>query len=357
MQVQFSVFVLIYVLSSSYSFADEANTIAGMCADAINAIEGYRGEVQSGLIENGNRVLIDKFFVNWEKSSGRARFEGQQYSAGENGQVPTDKYVALFEDGNLKTLSKISKQGMIQSGGNVDYYRHIPFLLGYNLMRKPTRDVVTMLSSGRAKMADAPGTAIEIDYERRPGTPDSTPWKVRVTVDEDHGFLPSKIECIFGKTGLAQTKIEVSRFEQTGDLWVPVEGTLELFDTGIHVPDGYTMDEILEMSMTKREEIGAIYKSVSLGPEYISISPASLNVNIPFTKDDFQIRFPENCLVYDSIQDRTLISDGEGHLVERAEKKRTTDQLKAKPRFSYLLYFNLAALSILFILAWLKWKR
>jgi len=351
----------------------DAQTVATSCIRAIEAIE----TVQAGALNatpsaslptnaevssTGNLILHD-FIASWEKATGRTMVEGRFFTA-TGGVGLFSPFKGAYDGKIFQTYSSAVNMGqLIEAGANLVKYRHIPLLLGHGIIEHPTRDVSQILRQSSAQLVD-PESAdalpiLEATYLQHAGTDNETEMTLRVTVDLNHGALPSRIQCLKSQKTL-HTEVIITRFHQTEDgVWVPLVGTLQLFDLSIHTPAGYTFDDVARMSLEERSKIGAHYIPAPIGPpEEIVVSEHNLRINRPLTSEDLTFRFPEGAVVYDEFNDIRLVAGSGGTLVPQKPSTQPQKEEEIQTRRSIVsVWLVLVNLVLAAGIAAVVWRR
>lgn len=200
--------------------AQDQSDIAKSCIQAIEAIETVKAGVLNATtrsplpanaeVTDNGRLILHDFIVSWEKSSGRSHVEGRFFSVMDEVGLFTP-FKGAYDGKTFKTLNTASKRGqLIEAGSNLAKYRHISMLTGCGVIEHPSRDVSEILSHGSVRLiADTQlengPPIIEVTYFEHEGLEHEARMLLRVTVDLDHGALPSRIQCIKAKENVLQT--------------------------------------------------------------------------------------------------------------------------------------------------------
>lgn len=325
-----------FLFASSAIAADgDAESIARMCLGAIENVRTFRGYAQNAnrlattdfpkgaeLTKHGDLLLID-FEARWDRHTGRTFLDGRFFGVNKEKGGQFTKFKGVYDGKHLYSFGEQSNTGKISdAGANLAKYRHISLLLGYGIVEHPARNVsqVILDSPRLVEVSGQPESirVLEVEYFQQANDGSKKPFALKVFVDSAHGYLPSRIQCINKLTNTLHTEVAVTRFKMWKDeFWIPMEGTLEIFNVGIDVPDGYTLDQVLEMSLEKRKEIGAKYIPVPVGDrESIIIGDYKLGINVTLADADFKLAYPPGSQVYDQIRDKQLRADSNGKLIE-----------------------------------------
>ncbi|MBS0203724.1 MAG: hypothetical protein JSS49_12535 [Planctomycetes bacterium] len=342
--VAYSALVFAYCVSipQVHGENDDVNEVANSCVLAIEAIETVQAGVlnavprsvlptKAEVTDTGNLVLND-FTVAWDRSSGCTLVEGRFFTVTQGVGLFTP-FKGAYNGKVFKTINTEIKNGqIIEAGANLSKFRHVALLLGYGVIEHPTRDVAQVLASGPVSPAKGVDSnngfpVLEVKYSHHEGSSQETPMLLRVFVDPDHDALPARIQCIKVKEQTLHTEVVVSKFHRTSaGLWVPIRGTLQLFDVSIHAPPGYTFADVVKMPMEERKRIGANYIPAPIDlPEEIIIATHDLHVNSKLSTTDLDFEFPEGAIVFDSFNNVTLKAGADGSLRPN-ENTRTASQ-------------------------------
>ncbi|MBX3443096.1 MAG: hypothetical protein KF774_11880 [Planctomyces sp.] len=341
----------------------EALALAQSCARAIERIETIQCSCLNAMaaeslptnavVTDKGEVVLNDFSAAWDKASGRTKVEGRFFTA-TSGVGLFTSFLGAYDGSSFRTFGKEHNSGqIIDAGPNLAKFRHIPLLLGHGLIEHPMRDVAQLLLSEKSDIRMSPDSSpekpiLELDYLHHEGTENSQPFVLKVEVDPEHGFLPSRIQCFKKDQAVLHTEAIISRFKDVGNgVWAPTRGTLQLFDLSIRVPPGHTFSDVVKMQLSERARIGADYIPAPLGPpEEIIIAESSLKVNERLDEGDLTFQFPENALVYDAFQNQTLQADGAGQLRPRAAAARPNPQSVGGGLGVWLMRVNIAAAAV-----------
>jgi hypothetical protein len=366
-----SVALCVYSLAVLPIGSPEANASGpvDVCIRAIQAIETVEATVRNAVHESkvnknalytdSGAVVLSDFSVRWEAIQRRCLIRGKFFSASDGVGSFTPFWMA-YDGQILRTYGPNRNRGqLIEAGSTLAGYRHVALLLGHGIVESPSRDVAQLLASGARELDPISDSVrvVEVPYVENEGSESRRNMLLRIQVDLDHGGLPSRIQCLKADPEVLQIEVVITDFHEIeGGLWVPVAGTLQLFDLSIHVPPGHTFDEVAQMSLEERAKIGAHYIPAPLStPEEIHVATDGLRVNQALKDEDLTFRFPEGARVFDDFRKVTLVSDASGLLRPLPQERKPAPREAA----SYAPYLALVALNAVVVsfFAWVFARR
>lgn len=172
------------------------------------------------------------------------------------------------------------------------------FLLGHEMMQLPIHLTKAILQTGRIDDATNthPDGLIEVTSYYQP--PDGGyERKVQIWADPVQDYFPMRILTTFLETKSTDTDIRTTRVELISGVYVPLEGSRQMYYIQEHLPDGLTSGEVNAMPKQQMDEIlsRTVYEAVPLGElNVVNFQAANVEVNDLKPLEFFRLPFPDD---------------------------------------------------------------
>lgn len=186
----------------------------------------------------------------------------------------------------------------------------LPVILGFNFAESPSRHLWQIIKEdGKVLQGKGDSDGRYVDIEADYKIADKYEKKVVVRLDSDHGYLPSKIEHFRNDTRTKSMEQTIEEFmEPVSGVWIPVKFKHDQYYTDKILPEGMTVEDIKDLDVKARIDIGVQYVSIPLGekneytPKYFVVDSDTIKVNTVLPDSTFMIEFPKGVSVLDRFQ-------------------------------------------------------
>ena len=249
--------------------------------------------------KNSNGKVLERAEERWWDARNLNRCKCRELTIKRNRDPFYDDYEYTL-DGELyrgvsKTdlVARISPQAVMQGSAPSPL-----FLLGHEMLQLPIHLTKAILQTGRIENATTthPDGLIEVTSFYQP--PDgSYELKVQIWADPEKEYFPMRILTTFLQTKSTDTDIRTTRVELISGVYVPLEGSRQMYYIQEHLPDGLTSGEVNAMPKQQMEEIlsRTVYEAVPLGElNVVNFQAADVEVNDLKPLEFFRLPFPDD---------------------------------------------------------------
>lgn len=265
----------------------------------ISTVEGMEIDGSSGL------VLLNDIHHKWDAATGRQAVIGKELvvSVGKVGYCP---FAAAFDGARFRSYNAhpSNRSGVVTHySGELTRFQW-PRLLGIAIARLPTRSVVDILKSADSVSIEALDDGL-LGLSCPFAMDNGDQMELRLRVDPEHGYLPSRIECRKLWSSTIDILVNVENFTRVGRLWFPTRGTVSHFYIERVLPAGHTKATIRMMRPEDRESVEKRITYVALplsetNPRVVEVAAETLKVNTTIPDSAFSLDFPADVVIFDA---------------------------------------------------------